>query len=807
MRQACGDDTDLFAEVYELLACHADEEDPLESPLPWSEEPPIPATIGPFRVLGLIGRGGMGIVYRAQSLIRDDENASAVTQEAPVVALKVLRAGLVTSQLERRFEREIAVLRRFDHSSIAKLLDAGNVDGEPYLVTELVEGLTLSRWRSEVEPALADRCRLLVELCEAVHYAHGQGVIHRDLKPDNILVTSDGHPKVLDFGIARLSDGDIPMATLATQTWQLLGTIRYMSPEQATGGSAAIDARSDVYALGVIAFELLTGELPYKLSRLSTPRALLEITAAEPSHLAAGDEALDLIVRHALEKDPRRRYQTAAAMADDLRRHLAGQSISQRRPGPVSRLRQKLHSRPRLRRWGLGLSMATLAGVAMLLLNHRTQPAPTVSWAGLYYHLEEADQLRHSGPHTRENFLAAAEIFRRARVELLELPAEPYTADLNRYIKWRLGELYYFIGDDENDAAMLEQARGCWRDAASVPWTPGSALGIDPQAVVRGRVMRLGSHQAQQGMGMAYARLAELQSPATNLRRAVEQQRWALISLDHGDSNYHGPIVTADDRILDRAYALLNSGSALTSLGAIVDSLGIVENGLAALRAAGATGGLKESGSRSMLEEALGMNFFYRAGLQPSEMALASLDSALAHLSRAFSLRGRDAGRTNWNLMRTMGKAVERTAEFTTDSGQSSRALRLAANDIRSSFDPLHLGADDLQWAQSDADLAVVVARLAAMNRDEPGFVRADSLLSHAAIVLLGDRYPVPFAEFSLRRAQVQRLQKKTLGTDKDVFLARKSLYEAGRAIPAVEWPALHRRIEAELVLLSTPPR
>jgi serine/threonine protein kinase len=153
VRQACGDDTDLFAEVYELLACHADEEDPLESPLPWSEEPPIPATIGPFRVLGLIGRGGMGIVYRAQSLIRDDENASAVTQEAPVVALKVLRAGLVTSQLERRFEREIAVLRRFDHSSIAKLLDAGNVDGEPYLVTELVEGLTLSRWRSEVEPA------------------------------------------------------------------------------------------------------------------------------------------------------------------------------------------------------------------------------------------------------------------------------------------------------------------------------------------------------------------------------------------------------------------------------------------------------------------------------------------------------------------------------------------------------------------------------------------------------------------------------------------------------------------------------
>lgn len=807
MRQACGDDTDLFAEVYELLACHADEEDPLESPLPWSEEPPIPATIGPFRVLGLIGRGGMGIVYRAQSLIRDDETASGVTQEAPVVALKVLRAGLVTSQLERRFQREIAVLRRFNHAGIARLLDAGNVDGEPYLVTELVEGLTLSRWRSEVEPALEDRCRLLVELCEAVHYAHGQGVIHRDLKPENILVTGDGHPKVLDFGIARLSDGDIPQATLATQTWQLLGTIRYMSPEQATGGSAAIDARSDVYALGVIAFELLTGELPYKLNRLSTPRALLEITAAEPRQLAVGDEALDLIVRHALEKDPRQRYQTAAAMADDLRRHLAGQSISQRRPGPAARLRRGMRTSPPLRRFVLGLSIAVLAGAVTLALTNMWHPASAITWAGLYYHLEEADQLRHSGPRTRENYLAATDIFQRARLELLQLPTTPYTGDLNRYVKWRLGELCYFIGDDENDASMLEQARGFWRDAKAVPWTRGSALAIDPQAVVRDRILPLGSHQALQGVGMAYARLAELQDPATNLRRALQEYSSATYLLNLGDLNYQNDILPPRERVLDRAYVLLNTGSAQTSLGAIVDSLAIVERGLATLRAAEATGGLNEPGNRSMLDEALGAGYCDRAGLQPPGSAAASLDSARIHLAHAAELRGVDAGRANWRLNRLQGAIIERTANFTTDTGQLLQAYQLGADRIRASYASLNHATDNVQRAQSDADLAFMLAHRAALSHDASVFDRADSLLSQAATVIPGDRFPVQFAELALRTAQYKRLRMEALGDDADAIAAGNALGEAARAVSAPEWPSLHRQIAAERALLPAMPR
>jgi serine/threonine protein kinase len=263
------------------------------------------------------------------------------------VALKVLRTGLGNTNLERRFRREIEVLRRLDHPGIARLLDAGTDEtGAPWLATEYIDGVTLNRWRVETESTTEQRVLLLAELCDAVHAAHGHGVIHRDLKPENVLVTREGRPKVLDFGIARLQNDSVPLATLVTQTWQLLGTIRYMSPEQAAGGAAAIDERTDIYTLGVIAYELLAGTLPYNLSRLSTPRALLEITTAEPRPLSGRDSAIDLIIQHALAKDPGQRYPTAAAMADDLRRQAENKSISLRRPGPTARIKRALRTRP-----------------------------------------------------------------------------------------------------------------------------------------------------------------------------------------------------------------------------------------------------------------------------------------------------------------------------------------------------------------------------------------------------------------------------------------------------------------------------
>jgi serine/threonine protein kinase len=790
---ACGDDAQLRAEVLDLLANHAEGADPLDAPPSWSAVPVVPAQLGPYRVLDLIGQGGMGVVYRAQALDGGDS--------APFVALKVLRSGIVTTQLERRFRREIEVLRRFDHPGIARLLDAGTAEGSPYLAMEFVEGVTLARWRAEADPPVADRLRLLADLCDAVHYAHGNGVIHRDLKPENILVTAEGRPKVLDFGIARFTDNEASAQTFATQTWQLLGTIRYMSPEQATGGPGAIDARTDVYALGVIAYELLTGGLPYDLNRLSTPRALLEITTVQPRRLDGQDGAVELMVHHALEKIPGWRYQTAAAMAADLRRHLAGRPISLRRPGVIPRARQALRARPRLRRLVLGLSIAAAAIVATLLLSPSLRPQPPETWSRLYAQLEEADQLRHSGAPTRENYLAAAALFQRARVDLAGLPVEPYSPDLNRYIKWRLGELHFFIGDLEHDAVMLEQARGFWHDASAIPWKPGTAMGIDPSTVVRAKVLRLARHHPSAGVGFALAGLASLRSPATNWR-AASLASWAAFTFYRDElPNYHDDSSDVNDRDADRVFTLLNLGSDLTALGATVDSVEVVDRGLVRLRAAALDGGLRSLSNRAMLHQALGAGFLRRAeiglGVLPTA-AEADLDSARSYLDRAREARDLSDGRGYWALNRWRGRAYEVSALVVRDRVQQHDLLVRAEEELRDSLEPLREGVDDFERALTRADLAGVEAQVAAFAADREGFAPAESLLLQAEVVLTPARFPIQFAELMLQRGRVARLRWTVTAEAVDSVAAVAALAHARGPVPQGEYPALHRRIADE---------
>ena len=765
--------------MLELLANHADGVDPLDAPLPWTSAPVVPAQLGPYRVLDLIGQGGMGVVYRAQ--------LAKAGPDAPVVALKVLRSGIVTTQVERRFRREIEVLRRLDHVGIARLLDAGTADGSPYFAMEFVEGVTLARWREEANAPVAERLRLLADLCDAVHYAHQHGVIHRDLKPENILVTATVRPKVLDFGIARLTGDDVPAQTLATQTWQLLGTIRYMSPEQASGGPGAIDARTDIYALGVIAFELLTGDLPYDLNRLSTPRALLEITRAQARPLGGQADAVELIVHHALEKDPDQRYQSAAAMAADLRGHLEGRPISLRRPGLVTRWWHQLRARPRLRRLALGLAIAAVAILATLRLSPGMWPEPPVTWSRLYAQLEEADQLRHSGAPTRANFLASAAIFQRARNDLASLPTEPYSPDLNRYIKWRLGELHFFIGELEHDAVMLEQARGFWHDATAIPWVPGAALGIDPSTVVRAKVLRVSQHHPNAGVGFALSGLAAFRSPASNWRAAC-LANWGAYAIYHDQvPNYHDDSTDARDRAADRAFILLNWGGTLTALGATVDSVEVVDRGLVWLRAAARDGALASTGSRAMLHQALGAGFLRRAEAElvaRPVAAVADLDSARYYLDHALEARDLSSGRGYWSLCLLSGHARVVSAAVAFDPTLARDLLADAGVELRESLVPLREGVDDFERALTRAELAGVEARSAALVADRGGFARADSLLRLAEAVLTGTQFPVQFAELAWQRGHILRLQWTVTATAEDSLAAATALARARGPIP-----------------------
>ena len=298
---------------------------------------PCPDHIGQYRILDVLGEGGMGVVYRAE-------------QESPrrTVALKVIRAGAESREMLKRFEHEGQVLGWLQHPGIAQIFEAGTADTgqglQPFFAMEFVQGQPLTSYAAAQELTLAQRLELIAKVCDAVHHAHQKGVIHRDLKPGNILVDDSGQPKVLDFGVARVTDADIRTTTLQTNVGQLVGTLAYMSPEQVAGDSRQLDTRSDVYALGVILYELLAGRVPFDVSQQTIPQAARMIAEEEPTSLSSinrifrGD--VETIVAKALEKDKNRRYQSAAGLAADIRRCLSDEPISARPASAVYQLRK-----------------------------------------------------------------------------------------------------------------------------------------------------------------------------------------------------------------------------------------------------------------------------------------------------------------------------------------------------------------------------------------------------------------------------------------------------------------------------------
>ncbi|MCG8408672.1 MAG: serine/threonine-protein kinase [Phycisphaerales bacterium] len=322
-----------------------------------------------YTIVRKIAEGGMGTVYQAE-------------QEKPkrTVALKIIRPLYASEQMLRRFELEAEVLGRLQHPGIAQIYEAGTADTgrgpQPFFAMEFIRGQTLLKYTTEKQLGIRQRFELVARICDAVHHAHQKGVIHRDLKPSNILVVDEGaegprdrgiqgrpssvsssvprplgpsnpssvQPKILDFGVARATDGDIQRTTLETEVGQLIGTLPYMSPEQVSGDSRMLDTRSDVYSLGVILYELSAGRVPYEVRNHSIPEAIRRIREEEPSRLSSIDARLrgdiETIVAGALEKDKARRYQSAAELAADIRRYLCDQPIVARPPSAIYQLRK-----------------------------------------------------------------------------------------------------------------------------------------------------------------------------------------------------------------------------------------------------------------------------------------------------------------------------------------------------------------------------------------------------------------------------------------------------------------------------------
>jgi serine/threonine protein kinase/Tfp pilus assembly protein PilF len=447
-----------------------------------------PERIGPYRILQKLGEGGMGVVYEAE-------------QEHPVrrkVALKVIKLGMDTEQVVRRFESERQALALMDHPNIARVYDAGaTAHGRPYFAMECVKGVPITEYCEHNRLPTRDRLELFVEVCHGVHHAHQKGIIHRDIKPSNVLVRDedDRHvPKIIDFGIAKATAKRLTDHTVFTELGQLVGTPEYMSPEQAEMSGIDVDIRTDVYLLGILLYELLTGELPFAEGDRHTMnlneyrRRVLETEALRPStrvstasetvcraareqgaepralaRLLRGD--LDWITMKALERDRTRRYASASEFAQDVERYLKDEPVL---AGPPSNL-YRLGKFARRHRAGVAF------GVVVLVLLTGFAATMTVTARMLFV---ASDQARHEAHVAREVSRFLEELFEfsdpeetrgqtlTAR-EILDRGAERIAGKLDAAPDVR-ARLMYTIGTVYGSLGLSAEARGLLEGALEI---------------------------------------------------------------------------------------------------------------------------------------------------------------------------------------------------------------------------------------------------------------------------------------------------------------------------------------------------
>ena len=493
-------------------------------------ETPIPESIGPYRVEGVLGSGGMGVVYRAQ-------------QDEPIkrqVAIKLMHSR-VRKEATARFLAERQALAMMDHPNIAKVLDAGSTENDqPYLVMEIVDGQPIDEYCDQQGLSVRQRVALAIDACHGVHHAHQKGIIHRDLKPANLLVTATERGpglKIIDFGIARTLAESGPDQTLLTQEGQILGTPEYMSPEQANGDVAQIDVRTDIYSLGVIMYQLLSGGFPYDVRGISLLKRAKVISTAPVKPLRTSDTKnidpdLDTIIMKALSKNPNDRYASAAGLGGDLNRFMNGQPIIARPPSTTYMMR-KLIGRNRV--WfvsaviifimlvGFGIGMTILADGQRQALVEAEMERRKASRINTFLQ----DMLASANPENEGKDVTVVEVVHSAarRVEF-DLADEPV---ILAAVRTTLANTFSSLGEYETS---VEQYNKAISDLHNLPEIPAGELVENHEQLARTLAMQGDYELSREHLGHALKLVEQQGEEDTDLARYLGHA--AMVEMEAG---------------------------------------------------------------------------------------------------------------------------------------------------------------------------------------------------------------------------------------------------------------------------------
>ena len=746
---------------------------------PAAHKPAGVAEVGGYRILGVLGRGGMGTVYHAEGPGGEE------------VAVKLLSGHFDAAAAEVSFRKERSALSRLNHRSIARFIDSGltAVDGTqvPYIVMEFVSGTSLRDAMTSDELTREGKLQILIEVASALDAAHEAGVVHRDLKPENILLDDGGMPRIIDFGIARLLDATTITRMHDTVEGGMVGTLQYMSPEQLSDATDKPDRRSDVYSLGVIAFELLTGRRPYETGDLLLPEAIARVATAEPKW-QRGDEVpahLRFVLGRALTKLPAGRYQSASEFAADLRRVQEGRS-------PRSAWKHRLGAARRYVRYAAPLLVLAVAAVAYFSTQGGSGTSDDVALRQLCREVDVLDDRRHADRLSDAEVRALIPLFEEKLERSIEIADADVSEQLARYLSFRVGELYYFLGSREWERSHFERAADAWQYSNNITY---ELLVIDvmPSENLRRRMRALIPHYAIETRGLAYDALADFDTPLRFADFARQARHYAW------QAYYDLPDSVRFLSMEAPGHLNNNLGKSLARIGYLSADIAAADSGLVLLRTEYDVNHMEWNYSvRAYVIHNFATALLWRHQTTGSPHDLAEAEQ---RAREALASRGRSASRSERAY--SLGLVADCRAFAIAAGGEATSTDEALVDEVLVEADSIGKAGDVRAQVKVRLMAGRLALALAEARSDTTGLGRADRMAALAEIEAAAHGATYIAMRALAQRAKVAALRYHLTGDPQQQQLVRQWATRAGEAISRTQSVPLHRSVDHALALLD----